>query len=761
MKIKYFTGNIALWLMFISVLTSCMKRDNDFIEPNSAMFGSYVAEGCLDDFVQVSAGSEFFSLGLKEDGTVWGWGTGNYGVLGVPHNSPFVYSPIQINDLPNDIKAVYAGNYRSFAITSNGDVWAWGNNVSGSLGIGLPSGYIYTPTKVNITNVLSCNSDLSDHTLFLKNDGSVWACGNNNFGQLGIGSFGGGASAPVPSLLLGGVTSIATSLFISSAVKDGVVYTWGENRNNLFGDGSSTSSFRSVPTAINLTNIAKIDMGNEHALSLSNNGDVYSWGKNLYGQIGSGLTGNAYPTPYKVGIGEVKDIEASFANSWAVLSNGAIMAWGQNNHGVLGISPPTQNRSIPAMSTITQDAEYITTGYTHAIAKKRDGTYWATGLPRDWGVGSSATSAVSTFTKISCEKPEVLLSGGVNHMIYQDKDGNVWAIGDNFSGELGNGTTEMSNDRFTRVVGLRDLKAISTGRNHSLFLTKDGKVFACGSNALGMLGINLGNDYRITIPTEVPGLSNVVDIASGCSYLTSFNLALKSDGTVWAWGSNDYGQLGLGRTDVSSNIYVPPTQIQLSGKAIAIKAGDRWGCVLLEGGIVQSWGKNEYGELGLGVPTSVRYITGPLIIPLEGIEKLFKGNGAYTYVRKTDGTYWAWGYNWGGSIFGPGTTPGANIFPVKVSIPLETDLILDVVTGNDATMEIKADKTLWSWGIFGTPILGTGGDYSGSLKQVVGMNNIKTVSLAYSIATAVDNDNILWIWGSGWGNVPTKAPFSN
>jgi hypothetical protein len=188
------------------------------------------------------------------------------------------------------------------------------------------------------------------------------------------------------------------------------------------------------------------------------------------------------------------------------------------------------------------------------------------------------------------------IAAGYDHSLALRSDGSVpvtvWAWGDNYEGQLGNGTTTGSSVPI-EVQGLTNAIAIAAGATHSLAVKSDGTVWAWGDNGDGQLGN--GTTTNSTVPVEVQGLTNAIAIAGG----TDFSLALKNDGTVWAWGSVSHSELSNGTTTGSS----VPVQVQGLKTAIAIAAGHSYSLALRSDGTVWAWGDNYEGELGNGTTT--------------------------------------------------------------------------------------------------------------------------------------------------------------
>ena len=188
---------------------------------------------------------------------------------------------------------------------------------------------------------------------------------------------------------------------------------------------------------------------------------------------------------------------------------------------------------------------------------------------------------------------------------------------------------------------------ISTGEEHTLALKSDGTVWAWGSNDNGQLGDGTYT-YRIT-PVQVGSLSDIIAIACGGVLDTKkgFSIALKSDGAVWAWGGNDNGQLGDGTKIGKAN----PVQVNGLSDVIAVAGGGSHAAALKSDGTVWTWGYNSDGELGDG--TKTKRTTPVQVSGLSNIIAIACG-GYHTVALKSDGTIWTWGYNGYGQL-GDGT----------------------------------------------------------------------------------------------------------
>ena len=319
---------------------------------------------------------------------------------------------------------------------------------------------------------------------------------------------------------------------------------------------------RSVKSASSVLQIASvssaaISAGGNHSLALKSDGTVYAWGWNQFGQLGDG-TMTDRTTPVQVsGLSGVTAISAGGNHSLALKSDGTVWAWGWNSFGQLGDGTITTNRLTPVQVSGLSGITAIAAGGEHSLALKQDGTVWAWGNNSFGQLGDGTTLYRPTPVQVSNLSGITAIEAGDVHSLALKQDSTVWAWGDNSFGQLGDGTTT---ERHTpvQVSGLTGATAIATGRGYSLALKQDGTVWAWGVNTTGALGEGpvwawaynvagqLGDGTLIErhTPVQVKGLTNITAIEAG----TVHSLALKQDGTVWAWG---------GVTSMDSSATVP------------------------------------------------------------------------------------------------------------------------------------------------------------------------------------------------------------
>ena len=340
--------------------------------------------------------------------------------------------------------AVAAGNAHSLALRADGSVWAWGANEAGQLGLGTANP-VLTPAQVLGVATVEQIAAGRAHSLALTADGSVWAWGANGHGQLGDGTLedrpapvevAGGWAAPVVAIAAGDDFSLALS-------SDGTLWSWGANADGQLADG--TTQDRSAPGAsIGLSGIVSLAAGGSHALALDGSGHVWAWGRNTDGQLGDGTTASA-SQPVVVSFEPtaplIMRLAAGQSHSAAVDSAGGLWTWGRNADGQLGHAAPPPSQLSPARLIDTVRFVVPDGGQSHSIALVGTGEVLAWGRNDAGQLGDgSSTSNPNPLPVVGLEEV-VRVAAGARHSLAITAEGLLWAWGANESGQLGDGTT--------------------------------------------------------------------------------------------------------------------------------------------------------------------------------------------------------------------------------------------------------------------------------------------------------------------------------
>ncbi len=337
---------------------------------------------------KISSG-ERHSIGIKTDGTLWGWGfNGDIGLLG-NGGTGVEFSPIQIGTL-NTWKEVGSGTTNSFAIKEDGTLWGWGSNTSGQLGTGSSAQFSLIPVQVG-TSTWKMVQTGNSHTVAIKADGTLWAWGNNEKATLGDGTF---VNKSTPTLINSSTNwkTISCNLWRNIAVKeDGTLWVWGSNSPALgvLGSGSSVS-YITVPTQIGTeTSWKEAVSGMGHFIAIKNDGSLWAWGGGDNGQLGTGTTTSIF-LPTQIGTDtNWSTLAADNQYSLGIKTDGTLWAWGQNINGNLGNNTQI-NLLVPTQITTDSDWQAIAASYNCTIALKMDGSLYAWGSNQFGSLGNNS-----------------------------------------------------------------------------------------------------------------------------------------------------------------------------------------------------------------------------------------------------------------------------------------------------------------------------------------------------------------------------------
>ncbi len=670
-----------------------------------------------------------FSVAVHDDGTVWSWGDNQYGQAGVPGSVEY-HAPVQVVGTGGvgfltDIAAVDVGFNYTLALKNDGTVWAWGDNSYGQLGIDSTQAYDY-PVQVKNSSgtgflsgvkAIACGSS---HALALLNDGTVFAWGRNDRHQINA-TAGDKSSLPVQYPGLSDIVAVAAGLSFNLVLADdGRVWAWGSNYSGELGDGTTggysgiAAVVKSADGAGSLQGITSIGAGGTHSLAVGQDGSGWAWGFGTQGQLG----------------------DDSFSDTSL-----PVRVKGTGGVGFLG------------------DISLMTGGYNHSLALLSDGTVYAWGENGYQGLlgdGTSDSSGVPVqVLDVGSGDPmtDVTAIGSSQyHNLALKKNGKIAAWGGNYYGQLGDGRAGKRILPYM-VEGLQNMTAVSGGRSHSLALKDDGTVWVWGRNYYGQLSDGTTEDN--SSPQKISGLSNVEAISAG----DHFNLALKEDGTVWAWGRNEHGQLTIAPPDTDP--HTTPVQVKsnpttfLTGVKAVAAGGTHALALLTQDSAVKAWGNNLDGQLGItftyansSYPIFVAPPPGGSL-KLSGVYKIAAG-GAHSLAINTNlDRLWTWGDDGGGQL-ADGLPLDDKYEPVVAIALTGDDYLSDVSGGSDHTLvRTNADRPSVSgdnyWGQLGD---GTKDDRSDEYQLSSPTYTSKVAAgEKHSLALTRDTGSV-WAWGS-------------
>ena len=378
-------------------------------------------------------------------------------------------------------------------------------------------------------------------------------------------------------------TALLPNVYFAQNVCGGNIYALylcGDSTVRAWGDGSlGDSSMASSNFAVkvhSVKNIVAIAAAG-HSLALRNDGTVWSFGINWYGQLGDCTTVMNITYPVQVhGAGNigfltgVRSIACGAMHSIALKNDSTVWAWGLNSRGQLGDSSSQNNRYVPVKVKNLSGIIAIAGGGEFSLALKKDGTVWTWGSNIFGELGNGTISATGCMCdSVPKQVPgltgivSIAASNSAYHALVLKNDSTVWAWGNNNGGQLGDNTVNNIPSPIQvhgpgNVGFLTGIKKIAVGSVHSMALKNDETIFTWGANSSGQLGDGTTNDRHV--PQQLPGINNVTQIACG----SEFSLFQKNDGTVWSFGYNYDGQLGDGAYN-TTGCYCSSLPVQVWG----------------------------------------------------------------------------------------------------------------------------------------------------------------------------------------------------
>jgi M6 family metalloprotease-like protein len=398
------------------------------------------------------------------------------------------------------------------------------------------------------------------HTADIQTDGSLWAWGQNNNGQMGDDTIIGKA---VPVRVGTDNDWVSVSAVGSSTLalkRDGSLWAWGRNIYSLLGDG--TNIYKTIPVRVGTDNDwSAVALGYYHAMGLKSDGSLWAWGDNTFYQLGDGTM---IPQAVPVRFGEDNDwsaVSAGAFHTMALKADGSLWAWGRNHCGQLGDGTDKEKSTSVQVGT-DNDWAALAAGYTYTAALKSDGSLWTWGYNNCGQLGDGTNANKNTPVRVGADNDWSAVSAGQYYALATKKDGSLWAWGDNANGQLGDGTNISSNIP-VRIGQANDWTAVSAGSTHATALKSDGKLWAWGRNNYGQLGdgtkVNKNTPKEIIADTSFSKNFIITVIAPSSGFTVSGLVKSydpKHDTTLQLFSSG----AGPGETAAAYTIYVSAAQ---------------------------------------------------------------------------------------------------------------------------------------------------------------------------------------------------------
>lgn len=604
-----------------------------------------------------------------------------------------------------------------------GTLWASGRNEYGQLGDGTKIGrkvFIQIGTDNKWVSIVASGR----HTLGIKSDGTLWGWGKNDYGQLGDGTMIDTSSPKQIGTDHNWISVTASNSHSLGLKTDGTMWTWG-----LPGDGMNPQENSPVQIGSGSTWV-NISTGSYHSIGLKSDGTLWAYGDNSFSQLGDG-TNNNQINFVQIGT-DTKWVSAVSGNyhNLGVKSDGTLWAWGRNEYGQIG-DGSIINRNSPVQIGTDNKWVSVSAGANHSLGLKSDGTIWAWGMNFSGQLGDGTGTHQSSPIQIGTDNNWVSIVAGSGHSLAAKSDGSFWGWGQNNDGQCATG---YGNDVPNPVLmGNADKwLSLSAGFVHTLGLKSNGTIWGWGNNTNYQLGN--GTTVNQSSSAQIGTDNNWVSVAASATGMHT--LALKSDGTLWGWGLNSKGQLGDGtNTDKNS-----PIKIGTDTKWVSIVAGYLHSIGLKSDGTIWSWGYNQHGQLGDGTTTDQN---NPVQIGVDANWTSIAIGQDHSLALKSDGTIWAWGFNNAGQL-GDGST-------IEKHSPSQIGTSSDWVSieaGAAHSLGLKSDGSFWAWGENQHGELGDGSSTNRSSPYQIGTEKDWIAASAGTFHTlGLKSDGSIWAWG--------------
>ena len=555
-------------------------------------------------------------------------------------------------------------------ISANGIIYATGYNPYGQLGVGdtldrfLPTAMILPVGK--LARNFSCGDS---HTVVIMTDGTLYGCGYNGNGQIGLTTGTDGYNRKLelmPIALPSGKTpqSVACGFYYTIVVMtDGTVYGMGICSNGQFGfsDSGSRSVLTTVPLPVGKT-AQSAACGSSHTVILMTDGTVYGTGSNYQGQLGTNDTvqRNALTEMTLPGAKKAQGIACGYLHTIVVMTDGTVYGTGTNEYGVLGVGDGS-NRSLLTMMILPpgKTAKLSSCGQYHTVVMMTDGTIYGKGYNAYGTLGKgnfdtdTDASTISLMINTTGRITKSIACG--NHITFVlMTDGTVYGVGFGRVGSLGTGYNAHNHTLTAMVLPIANqIRSVACSIDTTFLLLMDGTVYGTGDNGYGQLGLGDVNIRRTLTAIPLPVGKSAQVVACG-SYHT---VILMTDGTLYATGYNVNGELGIGTGDSTRTTLTAMSTLNTSGKTVQnIVCGGRFTLALMTDGTIYITGNNSSNQLGIGNSNPCTVLTAILTTNIGGKipQQIACGNDTYVVVM-TDGTVYACGFNGSGQL-GTGDT---------------------------------------------------------------------------------------------------------
>jgi alpha-tubulin suppressor-like RCC1 family protein len=697
--------------------------------------------GTQTNWASVSTPGDNVVSAIKTDDTQYTWGLVDDGNTGSGFVTALSTWLTPLNPYTNNTYSKIAlGNQITALIDTSGRMYVAANGSSGSNGIGSTVSTANSPVQINSDTDWAEISVGNIFGVVTKNNGTLWGWGSAGAQAFGdVASFAAGATVTAPTLTNQG--SGYTKTVSKSNGRDnfaaidsqGRLWMWGQGGEKLtisISGGNSAAANQEMTLSTDWDAVYNSDSA---FIAKKSNGSLWAWGTGAVRGLGAGVLANF--SPAQIGtLTTWADVSVSNNHALATKNDGTLWAWGINAFGQLGDGTTTTRSSPVQIGTLT-DWGNIWAGIAYSVAVKTNGTLWAWGLNDQGQLGNGSTTDRSSPVQIGTLTNWSKVSAGQYTTLAVKTNGTLWGWGLNANGQIGNGTL-VSTSSPVQVGALTTWsKVIASGARSSYAIKNDGTLWSWGYNILGQLG--LGDTTDRSSPVQVGTLTTWSDVSCNTD---SAVLGITTDNKLYFWGDNA-GAIG-GRAQ--PNLYWP-TKIGTLTNWSKIKASTSNVIAIKTDGSLWTWGANAQGQIGDS--TTVAKNSPVQIGTLTNWTNVSGANNA-SYAIKNDNTIWAWGLNQYGKL-GLGDTLNKSS-PIQIGTLTGWQSFSNLGMGSDTIHVLKSDGTLWGWGRNNNGMLGDGSTIDKSSPVQIGtLTNWAAMANDYFDSMFVDTSGVVYQTGYG------------
>ncbi len=715
---------------------------------------------------QIAAGGQH-TCAIKTDHTLWCWGYNGEGQVGNGGTTNQT-SPVQIAGGSTTWMAVTAGSRHTCALvysagSSIGATYCWGNDQRAQGGDGGSSTPHLTPTVMGNGGgtTFSAISAGDIHTCGIKGTGTngalpgtLWCAGEGAFGQNANSNWQWSKTAAQVGSASDWSAVSAGNTHTCALKSNGTIWCMGLNDYGQLGQNDTTS--RNAMTQVGTNTWSALEAGGDTTCATAGGttpagaaGTAWCWGSNAYGKYGNGDTA-LHLVPYQAATGTWSVLSVGERDT-CMISSGSLSCAGGDEYGELGrgvaaVDMATSQTAV--QSTIRWSS--VATGTTSTCGIDSATQLWCWGANTYGQLGIGSTTAGYLPSQVGSATWAAVTVGG-SHACGLQTDNTLWCWGANTRGQLGQGNTTQQNSPVQVAVpagqgGGTTWQRVATGRNHTCAVLSNGTLWCWGANGSGQLGI--GNTTDQTSPTQVSsGITTWSRLSAGAKNTCATR---GSPGTLWCWGDDLRGQI-----DGSSNGGNQTTPAQIGGATTwtSVTLGEYHGCGL-QGSTLSCWGDNSRGQLGTGAtpgPTSAAAVS------VSGVTWSSVAAGDWhTCAETVTRALYCWGANTNGQL-GQGSSieqmPGTASPPGLVASP---PAVVGYAVGGNTTFALI--------GSYAGAVLAVSpsgywrlGESSGTTATAYagGQNGTYTNSPTLGVAGNLSNDPDTAVTFNGTGNVVT------